>query len=428
MKNLLTALLIFFTSLSYSADFNTLLEKAFLNNKEIASAVKEAESSEYKIKSVKSLYYPEIEGGYFKVIYDKEPMVLFPAGTLAPIPISFPITDDNFTNLNLTLNWLIFDFGGRKSAYKTAKKGFQAAVLKTNMKKREIALELIDRYLNAIILKNYKDVLSQTLETIDKHLENIKEFRKEGLVPKSDVLRIEALKLNIESEKADIDGKLKTVLKDIERICFQKVNAEELKPLPEVKLEENPEKLALENREEIQLLKIQSDVYRLKAKIEKASFLPKLVAKVEYTDSTNALDPVKSNTTYYVGLKFKLFDGMKSRYERKSFLKLSDKSKNLVEDTQNKIKIQIENEIEKLNALKKQYQFYKKAYLASKENFRVVDLQFKEHIVSSVDLKDAIKDLKQAKANLLITEEKVKAEKLKILWLCKKIEGGTHEE
>ncbi|BBB31950.1 outer membrane efflux protein [Thermotomaculum hydrothermale] len=428
MRKITVLVLLLFSFLLEAADFNTLLENAFKNNKEIQSAMKEVKSSEYQVKSVRSLYFPDIEAGYFKVIYDKEPLVVLPAGSFAPIDVYFPLTDDNFTNFNITLNWLLYDFGGRSSAYKSAKKGFEAAILNVNLTKRQVAINLLDRYTDALTLKSYIDVINHSIDAINSHLKDIKEFREEGFVPKSDVLRIEALKLNLEAQKAELKGKLKVVLGDIERISFTKVNEDDISPLKDIKLWKEPVKLALENREELKLLKTQSDVYKLKAKIEKSLNLPQLVAKVEYNDTTNALNPVKSNTTYYVGVKFKIFDGMKSHYNKKRYLKLSEKTTDLYDDTKEKIKIQIENELETLNALKKQYKFSKKAFEAAKENYRVVKLQFKEHIVSSVDLKDAITDLKQNEANYLITGEKLKAQKIKILWLCKKLGEETHEE
>ncbi len=428
MKKTAVIILLLTSFLSRAADFNSLLQSAFKNNKEIQSAIKEVESTRYQVKSVRSMYFPDIEAGYFKIVYDKEPLVLIPGGSFSQYPIYFPMTDDNFSNLNITLNWLLFDFGGRSSAYKSAKKGLQAAVYNANLTKRQIAIQVLDRYTQAISLKNNIEVINQTLEAINSHLKEIKEFRKEGLVPKSDVLRMEALKLNLESQKADLEGKFKVVLGDIERLTYSKISENDLSPLPNIEIEEEPVKLALENREELKLLKTQSDVYRLKAKIERSLNLPQFVAKVEYTDTTNNLNPVKSNTTYYLGVKLKLFDGMKSHYNRKSYLKLSEKSVNLLEDAKNKIKIQIENELETLNALEKQYKYAEKAFEAAKENYRVVKLQFKEHIVSSVDLKDAISDLEKNKANFVITEEKLKAQKLKILWLSKKLEGETYEK
>lgn len=428
MKKIAVLLLILTPFFLNAADFNSLLESAFKNNKEIQSALKEVKSSEYQVKSVRSLYFPDIEAGYFKIIYDKQPLGVISPGETIPYPIYFPISDDNFTNLNITLNWLLYDFGGRSSAYKSAKKGFQAAVYNANLTKRQVALQLIDRYTDAISLKNYIEVINRTIDAINGHLKDIKEFRKEGLVPKSDVLRIEALKLKLQSQKAELEGKLKVVLGDIERITFAKISKNDISPFPDIEPVKQPVQLALENREELKLLKTQSDVYKLKAKIEKSLNLPQFVAKVEYNDTTNSINPVKSNTTYYVGVKFKLFDGMKSHYNKKRYLKLSEKSENLLEDTKNKIKIQIENEIETLNSLKKQYEFSKKAYEAAKENYRVVKLQFDEHIVSTVDLKDALSDLKENEANFVITGEKLKAEKLKILWLCKKLEGETYEK
>ncbi len=428
MKKVIITIFLISSVFSGAVDFNTLLQSAFKNNKEIQSALKEVAASKYQLKSAKSLYYPDIEAGFFKVVYDKEALAKIPAGSLAPVDIIFPITDDNFSNLNITLNWLIMDFGGRSSVYKTAKKGLEAAILNANLTKRNIAIELIDRYTDALTLKSYIEVIDQTIETINQHLKNIKQFREEGLVPKSDVLRIESLKLKFEAQKAQLEGKLKVVLGEIERLTFKKISATDLSPFPEVNLSNNPVEWALQNREELKLLKTQSDVYKLKAKIEKSLNLPQLVAKVEYNDTTNNLNPVKSNTIYYLGVRIKLFDGMKSHYNKKMYQKLSEKSENLLENIKNKIKTQIENEIETYRALEKQYLFAKKAFEASKENYRVVNLQFKEHIVSSVDLKDAITDLKENRANFIITEEKLKAQKLKILWLTKKLEGVSYEK
>ena len=426
MRKGVIVLILLFGWLSFSADFDSLLKSAFEHNREIKSAKKEAEASKYLKKSAQSMYYPQIEADYFKIDYDKVPLILFPIGEQL---VEFPISDDNFTQFTLSLDYLIYDFGGRKSAYKTAKKGFDAAVLKEGLVKRQVALELLERYLQALNVKNYITAVTHGLDAVEKHIEAVKEFRKEGLVPKSDLLRLQALALNLQSEREKLKGTLNTLLNDMERITGTKVSAEQLQSLKDIELNVSslPEKAVL-NREEPRLVEVERDVNKLRAEIEKSLNLPRLVAKVEYSNTTNNLNPVKTNTVFYVGVKFKLFDGFKNSYRRKNYLKLAEKSETLLSDVKDKIRIQLENELSVLNSLEKQYEYVKKAFDASKENYRIVKLQFEEHIVSSVDLKDAIADLKEAEANYLNTLEKLKAQKIKILWLSKKIEGETYEK
>ncbi len=420
-----TIVLVFLISfLSPAHDFNTLLNLAFKNNRELRSANNEIESSKYNLKSARSLYLPEIEAEMFKVVYQNEPLVIFPLNPASHQFVTFPITDDNFTQFNLTMNWLLFDFGGRKSAYKTAKKGVIASKYNLSLKKREIAIALIERYEQAIELKESIEIINHTIEDIDRHLLQVKKFRKEGLVPKSDILRLEAMKLNLESKRADLKGKLDIVLKEIERITLTSVDSRTLSPLPDIEIDrKNAGNQALNNREEIKLITINKQVNTLQAKIERSLSLPQLVARVEYSNTTNNLNPVKSNTIYYVGIKLKLFDGMKSHYKKKSYLSLAKKSENILENTKKRISIQIQNELKKLESLEKQVKFREQAYQASKENYRVVELQFKEHIVSSIDLKDALTSLQRDETQLKVTREKLKAQKLKILWLTRKVEG-----
>ncbi len=426
MKKGVIIFVFLFYTFAFSTDFDSLLKSAFEHNKEIQSAKKEAEASEFMRKSAQSMYYPRIEADYFKVDYDKVPLILFPVGEQL---VEFPISDDNFTQFTLSLDYLVYDFGGRKSVYKTAKKGLTAAFLKEGLAKRQVALELLENYLQALSVKNYITAVNHGLDAVEKHIEAVKEFRKEGLVPKSDLLRLQALALNLQSEREKLKGTLNTLLNNLERITGHKISAEQLQSLKDVKLDVSSlAERALINREEVKLAEVERDVNKLKADIEKSLNLPQLVARVEYSNTTNNLNPVKTNTIFYLGVKFKLFDGFKNTYKRKNYLKLAEKSETLLSDIKDKIKIQLENELSVLNSLEKQYQYFKKAFEASKENYRIVKLQFEEHIVSSVDLKDAIADLKEAEANYLNTYERLKAQKIKILWLSKKIEGETYEK
>jgi len=197
------------------------------------------------------------------------------------------------------------------------------------------------------------------------------------------------------------------------------VDVETLPPLPapDGLLEETLMDRALAHREEPALLDVQATVHQLKAKQLKATLLPQLFARVEFSDTTDDLVFNQSNTTWLVGVKFKLFDGFETRYRRRSELLQAKAVQSRMEDAKELVQVQVGSELDRFRALKAQVTAANRRLASARENYRVAELQFAEHLISSVDLSDAIMLLAEAEAGAQATEAAWRASGLKLRFL-----------
>ena len=403
-----------FSPFAGAADFATLFRNAVDNNLQIQAGKSGQAAAKSLVKAARAAYLPQIDGEATRVNFDKPVASFIPAGTFTLQPLIFPITEQNFAKGSITLDYLLFDFGGRRSLLKSAKAGSEAEGLKLRATIRQTGLDLLNAYEGARKIKEQVDALSVARQSAAEHLKQVRAFHKEGLVAASDVYRLEALVADLDAKLAMARAGLKSASRALERLSGATVNAETLAPLPKPADVAKAGEEALANREELKLLNVSETVHKLNAKRIRSQFLPQFFARVQYTDTTDGFVYNQSNTAFIVGVKFRLFDGFQRHYQRRSEMLKADAARYQRRDAKKLVRLQVESELDRFHALAEKTDALKRRLKSAEENYRVAKLQFNEHLISSVDLSDAITLRAEAESGFHAAEDEWRASGLRL--------------
>ena len=201
-----------------SADFETLFRQSVDNNLQVQASLAGKAAAESLVKAARSAYLPQIDAEAARVGFDKPVASFIPAGTFSPQPLIFPLAEKNFTRGSITLDYLIFDFGGRKSVMKSAHAGNRAAELELNSTIRKTGLDLLDAYEKAELAQEQLHALKEARTSAAKHLKQVRAFHGEGLVAASDVYRLEALTADLDAKLAMVRAGVKSAARALARL------------------------------------------------------------------------------------------------------------------------------------------------------------------------------------------------------------------
>ncbi len=409
-----------------ATDFATLFQNSLENNLQIQASRTGQAAAKFLVKAAHGMYFPKIEGQAARINFDKPVASLIPAGTFSPQPMVYPLTEQNFAKGDITLDYLLFDFGGRRSVLKSARAGEQAANLRLQSAIRRTGLALLDAYLGARTVQAKIDALTQAKQTADAHLKQVRAFHKEGLVAASDVFRLAALSAELDAKLAMARAGLRTAGRTLERLTGVTVDVASLVPLPEPGNVRDAEKNALLNREELKLLGVSETEHRLKAKAIRSELLPRFFARVQYSDTTDGFVYNQANTSFVIGVRFRFFDGFQRHYQRRSEILQAEAARYRRKDAKKLVQLQVESEQDRFHALAEQLAAFKRRLKSANENYRVAKLQFNEHLISSVDLSDAIRLRAEATAGFYSAEDEWRASGLRLRLLSENIgEAGS---
>ncbi|NOY23644.1 MAG: TolC family protein [Acidobacteria bacterium] len=403
-------------------DFGALFRQSVDNNLQVQASRSGKAAAESLVKAARAVYLPQIDAEAARIGFDKPVASFIPAGTFSPQAMIFPLTEKTFSKGSITLDYLLFDFGGRRSVMKSAGAGDTAADLKLRSTIRQTGLNLLDAYEGAQEVQEQIHALDTARRASAEHLNQVRAFHREGLVAASDVFRLEALVANLDAKLAMAQAGLKTAGRALGRLTGTTVDPENLASLPEPTDVENAEEKALANREELRLLGVSETIHKLNATKIRSQFLPQFFVRVQYSDTTDDFVYNQSNTSFLLGVKFSLFDGFQRHYQRRSEILLAEQARFKQRDAKALVKLQVASETDRFAALADKVTALKRRLKSAEENYRVAQLQFNEHLISSVDLADAISLRADAQAGFHSAEDEWRASGLRLLLLSENME------
>ena len=273
-----------------------------------------------------------------------------------------------------------------------------------NATKQDIVLNTKMAYINYLDKQNALETYNSAYKLFQEQFEDSQNRYNQGLIAKNDLLQVQ---VNMSSAKQNVvkaQGDLKVAIFQLSNILggknLEKENIEKLADQNSQSLVYD-EKL-LENRSEIQALKMNLESIKELEKAAKAGYYPKVDASVSHNqyfdevskkienkeENQNIANITATWNLYNGGYDSSLTTIYKTKY-------LSSKAQ--LEKTKLDIKLQYENAKSNLQVAIDNLETSKLALLQATENYSIVKNRFDEGISTSTDLTDANYLLTQAK-------------------------------
>lgn len=300
-----------------------------------------------------------------------------------------------------TLTQPIF-MGGKILAYhKITKLSEQLAELQYKKGTADLIVSVDQAYWQVVSLENKHKLAKQYLDLIIKLDADVSKMVREGVATKADALRIK-VKVNeaeMNVQKAD-DGVVlsKMVLcqlcgipldSDI-RLADTGLTDDNM---TDTDAQANVMK-AMENRDELKMLRVASDIYRQKINLARAAMLPTVALTAGYVVTNPSLyngfeRKFRGMWSAGIMLKLPVFHWGENIYKMKAARAESIIAQYQLQDAQEKVELQVTKHSYQVAEAYKRLQMSKKSLEQADENLRVANLGFKEGIIPSTTVTEA---------------------------------------
>ncbi|PAF50892.1 hypothetical protein BKH43_03255 [Helicobacter sp. 13S00401-1] len=316
-------------------------------------------------------------------------------------------------NLQLTSSFNIFN--GLKDYYglMIAKSNYKQELNTLESTKNDLVLMTKIAYLKALENREALKISKDSIDLLNVQLKTAKEFYKQGIADKSDVLSIQVNIANAQMQnlktKSDLDANLNTlrvltgtlidpaVLEDITVPTFS-IDRDELM------------KNIYKNNISLQQFNTSEEIIRQNINLSRSGYYPKINIStsnfIALSDSrdNNILQAAANQNQVRLSLTWNFLDATKSFYSSQaltaSLLSLNSAKVDLKED----ILLQATSLINALNIAKAQINLATVALAQAKENYRIVSNKYKQQVARYVELLDSELLLTNAKSRLSVAK------------------------
>ncbi len=304
----------------------------------------------------------------------------------------------------------LFTGGKIWHSYKNAKLDLNIAREKERNTKDEVILNVKKLFFNIIVMKELLKAQQEAMKLAENNYNNIDEKYKLGMVSKYDLLRAELNMTSIKPKILNVEKLLKLLtinLKTMLRI------PDRTRIIISGKLEHNSYELELSefikksllNSSEILQLNMQLEKVANLLKISYAQYIPDFSIIARYSYRSDAFKFTSNNwDNYYtinLGISFPIFTGLKRSAqvgEMKVMKKiLSMNLKQLNDGTRTRV----QELYYTINEEYKNIQTGLKSIETAKEGVRIADLNYKEGLISILELNASFNQLTNAKVSYL---------------------------
>ncbi|WP_026055348.1 TolC family protein [Anaerophaga thermohalophila] len=254
-------------------------QEALANNKDIQSSVLELQKAEASVKEARTGFLPAIDGSANAMYIpnleelkqfgiEKEDLEVYQAQFSAQQPI--------------------YAGGKVRLSNKMAKKRVDIADKAREQQRAEIIMKTDEAYWDLVAMQEQKKVVEKFTEALDSLEEQLQANYEQGLVPKSELLKVTVQKNEAEVTAMEVKNAVQLLQMNLARIIGRNLD-EPLRAIsePDFPVDNDEPTFSQEpvvpgNRPEIQIMENQVDMAQMETKMTRADYLPELGAQVSY--------------------------------------------------------------------------------------------------------------------------------------------------
>lgn len=395
------------------------------NSKLIKYSNSKLNESKSFYKEINAKFYPHLSlNASYTRLSEVDPFIVDVPFAAQPIKIQDALL--NNYSLKAMITQPLFTGFKLSSSRSAAEFNEKAVKVENEDEANKVSLEIKKVYLNFVKIKKTLSLFDERLKSIELHINDSKQYLKNGLITKNELLKLQVLKSETEIKRLEISNNLEVI-----KSRFNQLLGIELKTETDVMEDLNIKYYQLEKFDVLKneaiknRAELKSTRYKIKAASEKiivagSEYLPQvnLFASLNYENPNQRIMPLKDefNETWSAGinLKWNLWNwgetSAKKQQATEKYNQLRLNSEMLIE----KIELEVYKKYLKLITENKKVKLAELQLEQTSENFRIVKKKYIEHLVSGSELSDVETDLLDAKIKMLnssidrkITEEEL---------------------
>lgn len=429
MKVIVIMFILFASSLFAQERVLTLqesLEIGLQNSKDLKISQSRVNYSDAKLSEINSQFLPQFKlfGNYTR-LSDNIPAFEF---TSPFFPNAIRVSEPLYNNYTFKLGFTQPLFTGFKllSSRSAAKYNLQASESDYSKEQNEVAFNIYNAYWNYYKAEELRNVIAQTLQQIENHLRDTRNFYEQGLVSNNDLLKLEVQYSNTQLMLIEAENNLK-----IAKIAFNKELGIDLDAQTKVAATEKSMSLvnydlseiineAINNRYELKSLAYRVEGSKEGITAAQSSLFPSvyLSGNYYYSNPNPRFQPAKDEFNYNWDVGVTLSWDVWNWGLTSSQVSQAEQTKIQLETNYDQLKENIRMEVHSnyLNLLKteEKVKVNKIALEQASENYRITAEKYNLQLVSSTDLIDAETLKLQAETNLKAAEVDYQISKVRL--------------
>ncbi|GGA84929.1 transporter [Flavobacterium palustre] len=391
---------------------NDAVHLAWEKSNEVNLANAKVATKKHELQSVKNNIYPEVKASAQYQRLTKATVNLKNNSAESESDTKAPNVDQLVLGqINASLP--IFSGFKLKNSIKVSDNLYQAETANALQTKEETAMKAINYYAALYKAQKTVELLNENYKSAQQRVKDFTELEKNEIVPKNDLLKtqlqLSKVQLSLDQAKSNLNvinyeltNFLKLDPKTIIEIKESDFYNFEMNNIP---ADENP---ALENRKDLEAIRLQEKASEANIKVARSGYYPSLSLIGGYTtlDLKNVV-MVQNAMNFGVGISYNLSNIFKNATEvkvAKSQAKELQASEMMLTDY---IKIQVQKAIEDYDLAIKQKEVYALAVEQASENYRILKDKYDNGLADTNDLLEADVEQLSAKINNTVAKADV---------------------
>ncbi len=400
------------------------IQLALQKNNSIRAQQAEVESAKGTVLSGFSGFLPKLEGRMSYYLGEKGYYIYstIPAGSMGLFPssdITFALNSEIFTydyNLNINLTQPIFAGGKIWHGYRMSMLGKKIQDERLRQTKNEIAFQVTEAFYRVILARGFLDVAREAKVLSDEHLRVARARYKAGEATEYEVLRAEVESANLDSQLIRAENAVRLAKIALKNIIGLKED-EEINVLGELSPEEFNMTLdeclrrARLNRPEVIQMEYQKELASHNYKLAIGNYLPNLALLWNFQSINNKENSARlfdkpedkwmESYSVMLVLSLPIFDGLynygKIKEAKWGIRKINEINLQLYRG----IELEIQQAYLSLMEAKKVMSAGEKNVNTAKRALEIAQVQYKNGLITGLELLSAEVSLTQAKTNYL---------------------------
>lgn len=353
--------------------------------------------SEADTRVARSGLLPHIYGSYTRNYNEKQ------QGAVIGNQFAYTQQKDFYT-YSLTVQQILWDFGGISSTYRVSKKILETRQYGSKRTKNFVALLFTTGYLDLLESEKMVTVGGKEVERLESHLKTARSLYNEGVITRNDLLQAE-VRLSDARQKLLTAGNMR-------KINVSRLNNMLVRPLPStIETEEvagsAPEPVDLDRaferaekeRYEVRIVDATLEAVDFEATAKKAEYYPKFFVEGGYNYVENKYALYDGSWAVMGGMTVNFLSGGSTKagldkiHHQKN--KLVTERKKLIDD----IRLEVERYYLEFANAREKVKVTQDATFQAEENLRINTVKYKEGEGTATDVIDAITLLTTAETN-----------------------------
>ena len=315
---------------------------------------------------------------------------------LQEVPV---LQNQNILRSSVDVDWVLFSGLEASNALQASRHKETSLNYVGLAEEDKIALKIIETYDQLALVKASKKVLKSTENYLNEQVLYVNKAIENGLATPISRNKIALAKQQLEGKKLEFEHNNTLLIEALHQLTGEsRVDLQMLNPQLHSFAVDG--EVSGEKRNEIKALEEAEKATQYQAKMLKSNFIPKVALKGHYEfleENLSLLDP-----KWYVGvgLKWNVFDGNQSRLKRRKIQLETAKYREQIADANEMIALGISKAEISYEAALMNTKIVQKEVELAKENYEMVNTQFKNNLASINEVLDALNDVEKANFKL----------------------------